>query len=342
MNAEKRQVLTNSSLTTFKICPRRYEFRYEQGYVPAEERKALYFGKLFHAGLEAWGNAEPGAALADAIEAVEIMVNAAEEPDEYAKVTAIALLEGYDLRYKNDEYEVVECEKEFRAPLLNPDTAAESRLFILGGVIDKILKKDGRHFIQETKTTSDDISPESDYWRRLLIDSQISTYYIGAEANGIKIESCIYDVIRKPSIRPGKATPQENRKYTKDGRLYAAQREVDETPMEFFARLKQDVLERPDFYYARKEVPRSENDLAEFYMDAWHTSQSMRAFQLNGRFPRFTNSCMTYYGKCPYFNVCTGMTTLDDPDQFKKIENAHQELKSLSNGHKAEKQKEAV
>lgn len=324
----EKEILTNSSLTAFKTCPRKYEIQYEKGYVPADEGKALSFGKLFHAAIEAWYGAGRGLeqALKVIAEAGETDLNL----DSFDIVKAQVLMEGYHATYKDEPYEVVVVEKEYRAPLLNPETSRESQTFSLSGVMDAILKREGRLFIKETKTTSDDISPESDYWRRLVMDSQVSGYYLGAAANGYEIENCLYDVIKKPGLEPYKATPADKRKYTKEGKLYANLRENDETAQEYYDRLKADVFSRPDFYYGRKEVPRSQNDLEEYLSDIWGLADTLRGYRNRGRFPRNTNSCFTVYGKCRFFDFCSGQASIDDTSKFVKSEKKHRELKGAA------------
>jgi hypothetical protein len=82
-----------------------------------------------------------------------------------------------------------------------------------------------------------------------------------------------------------------------------------------------------EFYFARKDVPRTENDLADYYFDVWQTSQSLRAHQLKDKWERYTHSCVSFLGKCAYFDACSGMGSLEDPNLFRKVENVHQELK---------------
>ena len=319
-----KTILTHSSRKTFQGCPRKYKLSYVDGYRPTEEREALFFGKLFHAGLEAWSKS--GRDLSAAKKAVWDQMQEAENADEYLYAKISALLGGYHRRYKDEALVLVAAEQAFRTPILNPETAQESKLYVNEGVIDRIVMDDGRHKILETKTTVDDIAPDSDYWRLLSIDPQISNYYLGATALGYTVESCIYDVIRKPSLRPYKATPLEARKYTKDGKLYANQRENDETPEEYYNRLCIDIAQDADKYYARQEIPRSKSDLSEAMFDTWHTAQTIHFYELKDKWPRNTNSCVTTYGKCPYLNVCLGMASIEDEALFKKVEDVHPEL----------------
>lgn len=298
------KTLTNSSLTSFKTCPRKYELQYELGYVPVRESEPLFFGKLFHFGLEVWAKNNKNIGLM--VAQTEQYFMAARNEDQFLLCKIVALLEGYHERYKNEEFEVVGSELQFKTPVLNPKSLRASKSYVLEGVIDRLLKdKNGRFILLETKTTSENIEdPASDYWSRLGLDSQLSTYFLGAESLGFKIETCLYDVIRKPTIKPKK----------------------EETPQQFYDRLSADIAERPSFYYARREIPRTKNDLVSFFNDVWGVSQVLSLFQKNKSFPRYTNACRSNYGYCQYFAVCSGQATLEDHSLFKKTENKHPEL----------------
>lgn len=67
----------------------------------------------------------------------------------------------------------------------------------------------------EHKTTSLEIGLGSPYWKRLTLDSQISTYDTGVRALGHEPVGTLYDVVRKVQLRPLEATPLEKREYTK-------------------------------------------------------------------------------------------------------------------------------
>lgn len=311
------ETLTNSSLKTFRECPRKYSFKYEQRYESTMKSEALYFGTVWHAGLEAWGKSRD---LDEAIEAINDALFDKTAYDEYLESKVIALIEGYHERYKDEPYAIIAREKPFVAPVLNPETARESKLFQQEGIIDALLSdRKGRIFLKESKTTSDDISPESDYWRRLLMDSQVSTYYLGAEANGFQIDGCLYDVVKKPTIRPKQVGKE----------IDPVDPKRIETPQEFYERLRADIAERPDFYYARKEIPRSRFDLEEHLFDVWHTGQSIQTYRKVNKWPRNTSSCMTITSKCEFFEVCSGQCALEDTTLFRKKEKVHSELANI-------------
>lgn len=315
------QILTNSRRNCFNKCAKLYFFQYEKGYRPVKTSDALRFGSLFHGALELYWLLSLEAGLNWLKEQKETDYNA------YEKELAKQLLIGYYNKWSNEDDAEEDCipELEFRAPLINPDTMAESRTFQLAGKIDVV--RPGKKQIVEHKTTSNDISPESDYWDHLAIDGQVSGYYVGSEALGYECEECLYDVIRKPMQRPLQATPVESRKYTKDGRLYASQREVDETVEEFGLRVAAEIASNPERYYARRIIPRLEDDMAEYMADMWATAREIREAQLHSRWPRNPQQCMTF-GKCPFFSVCTKTASLDDPNLFVKLDNPDQELPS--------------
>ena len=187
---------------------------------------------------------------------------------------AEAMIRGYDARWSAEQYEVLAVEVEFRAPLVNPETGAPSRTWQRGGKLDAIVRELTGHRrigIVEHKTSSDDITPGSSYWKQLRMDGQVSGYFVGADALGFPAEFCLYDVLGKPTLRPYKV---------------GLKRKVDETPDEFRLRCMTAIAEAPDCYYRRGEVVRLEAEAAEALFDDWQTAVQMREAQRLGRFPR--------------------------------------------------------
>jgi len=324
------QLLTNSRRNCFNDCRKMYYFQYELGYRARKVNDALRFGSLFHGVLEHLWLMDLEASLYWLSQQTETDYNV------YEKELAKQLLLGYDRKWGEEDDLLKEFaipEKEFRAPLINPATMAESKTFTLAGKIDVILPPQKR-FV-EHKTTSDDISVESDYWLNLTIDGQVSGYFAGAEAEGHESNDCLYDVIRKPGLRPLQATPVENRKYKKDGLLYANQRETDETVEEYGNRLAEEIALNPDRYYARRLITRLEDDMLDYYTDMWGFARELRENQLANRWPRNPRECQRF-GRCPFFGVCTKTESIDDTNLFVKLENVDCELPS------AKKEKETV
>lgn len=316
-----RQLLSATRLKDARSCQRFHKIRYLDRFVPVEEAETLRFGRLIHAGLEAWWTAPPAERLDAALNAL------AGESDPFDHARAFALICGYDTRYRDLNLEVLGVEVPFQLRLVNPDSLLPSRKWDLAGRIDAIVRTpDGRVLIVEHKTTSEDLSAGSTYWRRLRMDGQVSIYFVGAKALGHDVSGCLYDVVAKPMHRPGRATPVDQRKYTKDGRLYGNQREADERPEEFRDRLLQAIATEPDRYYGQAEVVRLEDEIDDALADVWMLAHQLNEGTRTGRHPRNPDACMRFGRPCDYFDVCTGAASLDDPAQFRQLDTAHPEL----------------
>jgi hypothetical protein len=329
-------ILTNSEMQTFRRCSLEHHLAYELGIRPLGHDEALRFGSLFHVGLEAWWLAyrQPEMQLAAALGAMQPLAL-----DDYDYARAECLMRGYDARWAQaEDIEVLAVEREFRTDLRNPVTGAKSRTYALAGKLDAIVRNhgDGRVYIVEHKTSSEDIGPGSRYWERLRIDGQVSTYFAGARALGYEPAGCLYDVIGKSRHAPLKATPEESRKYTKTGQLYAAQRDRDESAEEYGLRLASAITEDPDKYYRRGFVVRLESDERDAAFDAWQTARLMREARATGIHARNVSSCERYGRMCGYFDVCTHAASLEDPTRYARVDNVHPELVAAQEADAAE------
>ncbi len=315
-------LLTASRARDYRACARLHHYKYELGFRPAVEAETARFGSLVHRALEAWWKAVDGARLDAALAALEL------EADPFDRARAEVMIAGYDARWSGQELDVLAVEVEFVRPLVNPATGAESRTWRHAGKLDAVARErsTGRVLVVEHKTTSEDLTPGSEYWQRLRLDAQVSGYMAGARALGFEPVACLYDVLGKPAIRPGKATPIESRKYTKAGALYAGQREADETAEEFRARLVEAVAANPERYFARGEVVRLEEEEAEAAFDLWQTGRAIREGQLARRHPRNPDACQRWGRTCEFFGPCTRTASLDDPTRFRRTVTVHEEL----------------
>jgi len=347
-----KKKLTNSMRSKYNACHRAFKIAYEDLIRPAKDSEALSFGTAMHSMLELyWSNdfdlGEAGVQLTSIAEKASYDMD-----DKYVGYTLLALFNGYHERYADQDrlnFRCIGAELGFEAPLINPETGAASKSFVLAGKIDALaMDRNNAKFIVEHKTTSCDIGPGSDYWRKLPIDGQVSGYYVGAEVLGHEVQNCLYDVIRKPTIKPSNNIPlldenglkivlDENgqRVMTKDGKRprQTADAELgfvlqvrEETSEEWFLRLTEDIKSRPDFYFARMDVTRSETDLQEYLYDMWSLSKEILEAEKNDRWSRNPNAC-SVFGSCEYFDVCTGFASLDDTTLFTKVDDTNQELK---------------
>jgi len=266
---------------------------YVLGVRPAADAPALTFGSYIHASLErVWGS-KP-------LTPVEVPKGL----DPFKVETAAAMIEGYFARW---EYPTtaIGAELPFRAPLVNPETGSSSRTFELGGKLDALmLDENGNVLIVEHKTAGEDIGPGTPYWQRLRIDCQISTYYVGARALGHAPVGVLYDVLRKPTIRP----------------------RVADTPGLWGARLRGDIAEHPDKYYQRGVVVLLEDEERDAAFDTWQTARAIAEADRLNRHPRNADACVRWGRLCSFFQVCTGASNIEDSKLFRRASKRNEEL----------------
>lgn len=303
-------VLTASSLAALTSCARKYFLSYELGMRKKVPADALKFGTAFHAGLEVRAKGvSPECAVQTAIETAGDAAF-----DEVTAEKINALLVGYYSRYGNgtEDATIAEMTPEvefcFKLPFL--------RGFAVAGKIDGIVTlKDGRRGLIEHKTTGEDISWDSDYWRNINRD-QIALYGIAIEKLKLpSVDVYLYDVIRKPTIRQTQK----------------------ETAAEYGERLLNDATEvRPDYYYARREIPLLDCDreglarrlmaagsLIKHYRKEAAKMDAMGAW--SGEAWLKCGSMMTCKA-CPFRGICDSPTV---PDDF-ETGRAHEELSIIS------------
>lgn len=161
----------------------------------------------------------------------------------------------------------------------------------------------------EHKTTSDDIAQGSKYWALLTIATQASQYMVGARALGFEPDGLLYDLLRKPALKPLEVN---------------SKRSEPETPEAYRVRCLEAIAEDPDKYYQRGVVIRLEEEEKDAAYDAWQTAEQIRLSRNSGRWPRNTGACDAYHRLCDYFPICSGMATETDL-RYEKTQ-AHPEL----------------
>ena len=231
--------ITASRQNCILRCPRQHFFSYELGLRrDSISGFALRFGSAWHRAVEyRWLGATYDEALIYAIpEGVDM--------DLLGCNTLAAILAGYYDHYGPLETVGQLCpEEEFEQPIGHGWTAM--------GKIDGLGRMmDGRSCIIESKTTGDSLLPTSDYWLRLRFNIQLYQYYCAATDAGWDISTVIYDVVRKPSIKPklvGKGKDKHK-----------------ESVEEYCDRLWKDTVARPEFYFCRKDAPILQSDVDQF------------------------------------------------------------------------------
>lgn len=166
----------------------------------------------------------------------------------------------------------------------------------------------------------------------------------------LRFGSTLYDVWHKPTIKPCMLTQAETKAFIESGEYcgqkfvvtygatgiphvdgYACEVEQgkkadawrENIPM-FGARLLQNIYERPDFYYARREIARTADEIREFRGELFAIYQAQQAFSRHGFWFSNESACRATF-PCSYIpicfgpgarSVCDGKTT---PPGFKRI-----------------------
>lgn len=150
----------------------------------------------------------------------------------------------------------------------------------------------------------------------------------------------LYDVWHKPTIKPSALTQKDTAAFLETGDYCGQHFEVEvtapddadctapsaitvdgvpasfevgksgklvvrETPAMFAARLLEDIQKRPEFYYQRREIPRSKKELQRFRHELFHVYQAQRHFDRAGCWFENESQCRATF-KCQYVPICYG------------------------------------
>jgi hypothetical protein len=343
-----KDLLTVSRMGSLLACPRKHYWRYECGMQQERTGDALRFGSAWHRAMEArWQKKD----IEDAFNAA---IADKTDLDELQLATLSGMLAGYYTRYADEPIKSVHPEIEFRTAL------AGSKTFDVAGKIDGLaVLQDSRTGLVEHKTAGCDIAPDSDYWLRLRGNGQVMQYILAARQLGWDVATVIYDVARKPMISRKEFIPAVDSaglkivkdatgarvlkkdgspKQTPDKEKGETLEGAPETCEQFGDRLAADTKERPDFYFARREVPILEDDLAEFEIQRLVMarqilscrSESRRAKKPEHGWPRNVGEMTCKY--CEYSGFCLQNTCIDlaHPPAGFRVGDAHPELSAIA------------
>lgn len=326
MNA--KMVTTYSMWSKFRNCRKACEWRYLKELVPLERDHNLSFGNVIHACLELWHRHRD-------LERVLNHINGAypdrggEEMQRADWHLATAMMKSYAARYPEEEFEVVELEKTFEGPIINPATGAASRSFTLAGKVDGIVKKDGQFFLLESKTAS---LIDSAYLERLWGDFQIQLYgwYI-EQTFGWRISGIIYNVLAKSKLRQRQGETDEEYQArcadliakSKTGKTSAKQK-IAESDDEFQSRLGEWYAQPDAFHREMLFVSRDQFDTLR--AELWELTRSFLDARRRGCFYQNSSQCFTFGRPCPYFQLCRSGGSPNVIENFYRHEAPHNEL----------------
>lgn len=271
---------------------------------------------------------------------------------EVERIILLYSLIGYQWYYSGDGgYKVDSLEQKFELPLLSPMSGRKLQAN-LRGKIDRVFSAGENRFIHEYKSTSKAIDPDSTYWNHLTLDTQTRLYTYAARQLGLGMCGVLYDVWHKPQISPKKLTMADSKKFVADGEYMGEKFTVTEdpcgsldvlvnnkpaevepgakegtfaireTPEMFGARLLQDMTERPEYYFARKEITHHEEDIKAFEWELFNIYTSIRMMINKNTFWRNEAACEATF-KCANIDWCYNHRIIgadEVPENFRKIE----------------------
>lgn len=278
-------------------------------------------------------------ALDNALEAIDASCEQCDESQLLVAAKCRGLMRGYDARWRDAGYQSLAVEQTTVADLYNPDSQRKSRSFAVAGKLDVIAELNGRRILIDHKTTSEDITdPNASYWRQLVVEGQVNHYMLLDWLHGQKFDYAVWDVTRKPGIRPKKLSKAERASIVATGEYFGQkvtavsrmrlQTEESEDLGLYELRLAADCTDRSDWYFQRRPVPRLDSEILEYARELWEHSQEILHVRQTNRHPRNSGACLLYGSPCEYLGICSGHDT-PESDKWKRVENVHEELEGV-------------
>ena len=264
-------IASHSQLATFRRCPREHHHRYVDRIEAVGTAEPLVAGKRIHGALGAYHRGE----TSEPWEALD-------------KPLERALMRGYVARWAGSALTVTQTDIPFAISI------AGIRMV---GELDAIGKYEGARMIVEHKTSSEDITPGSAYWRRVTTsDAQVSTYLYASAQLGLGAERILYDVLRKSALRGKKG----------------------ETDAELEQRALEDMIARPEHYFQRAEITRLADEHEAFERDIAGTVRLLQATVDGAQpAPRNPDSCHKFGRECDFYSVCFTGGSINDESRFR-------------------------
>ncbi len=335
-----REALTASRMACWNHCQRKHLYAYDMGVRRVARGDALAFGTAWHKAQETYyGEPRGGADPAGTAQAMfEAALGTAEEWDERTVAKLQACITAFVETYRGSD-----CIASMRPEVEFAYAIGGTRTFEARGKIDGLATlADGRTALIEHKTTSESVDAGSQYWTRLRFNPQLCRYVLGARSMGIGCDTVVYDVFRRPQAAPREsvrdldadglpivAGADGRRRMRRDGTpkrtADAARGETymthPETAEEYADRLLADILSRPGFHFARREVTVTDAQLEAFALQERMMAAQIVAARANGRdalrrgLP-YESAFMMNVGRmtcdfCEYAPFCLAGQTLD-------------------------------
>lgn len=313
-----KRIETGSSLGTFRTCPKKYSFAYEEMLESPYYNQNLGYGNFVHAfraihhcaSQPAEKQAEAQSELEDL--AKKLMYKYPEAQDQIKADISLArsMVEIWADYWKLNESNLCEAMLEWHEIEWEWEyEVGKLPIFIHAGKSDGYVRQKewDKFFLYELKTASD--RGGDGYLHRLQLDHQINSNLIALERAGKPFAGVLYDIIWKPALR----------------RLVGRKTKPDETLEEFNQRIINEVKSTPSEYFTRVSVNRTASSLVEYEKEL--LSQFFASDPVKTRY-RNPNACMNFNSLCQFFDVCMDPHAAEMRNVFHKRDKKHPELKT--------------
>jgi len=316
-------ILTYSSISTFKSCRQKYQYRYVDG-IEQRDRPIYYdFGTAIHLALASHYR---GAGRLRVIEEIEKYfaenAPAQDESERLQKwIEARDMVESmylnYVWRYPSEPFKVLAIEKPFEIPIIDV-RGDKYKDMVLAGKVDMIIDENGL-WVGENKSAK---TIDANYEKKLTLDSQSMIYLEAMErVYGTKFNGVFYNVLAK-SV-PDKPTTLKN------GSLSMAKNQ-NTTPEIYLEAIREGGLDDIDYkefleylevnrrrYFYREYLTFTQEDRQEWRRELWQIAADIERAAELGAYYKNTQQCVGF-GTCPYFEICCA------PDKNFVIENSYE------------------
>ena len=268
--------ISHSSCSLARACPQKYKWHYIDGLRPIKKSNALTLGTIIHDAFDMYyKNFSFDDVTAYIRNTMDAQINSASLPDQedlqVIKFTALGMWTNYP-NLNLSEFQEIRSEEEFKVRLGN------MRNVKFVGKSDRLVKKDGKWWIGELKTSG---LPYQTFKNRMFVSDQVTAYVYAWKQLGYPVQGVIFDFIKKPLLRKG----------------------INEDCLSFACRIMKDYQERPDNYFSRHFEYRSDKDVERWLEDMKHAVRAIRRIWKGDTF-RNTDNCWNYNSECPYKKIC--------------------------------------
>lgn len=282
--------ITNSLLQAWSTCRVLAQMKF-QGWKSIRPKRAFQLGTLMHKLIEDWieGGCRPGITSKQLIREGgdkwrTRALNAGDDLEsiEHDLFVATTLMEGYAKKWSKSDREKQWVETE---GVFDVNHAG----YRLRGKIDGVFRYPGKKpsaWVLETKTRTTIDEGTMDIALQLDPQSLFYCLALGIKLN-TQVKGLLYNVIRKPSLRQGKAESIEK----------------------FRARIREDILHNIDHYYRRFEIPFSDAALIAFHEDLRVKLGEFEQWYKNGMRPTYRSefACSGKWA-CEMLPACASRT----------------------------------